>query len=188
MTGVQTCALPIWGGWSQSDVATLETRVDLASDEEVTVYHWFNDGWNYGEEGGHDVLNGHVVTVTHYAADGTEIDSEAVTLPGGGAEDFFGDHRNFYSVIIKATRTEAGEYLIVMNEGGNIGYKGTAVSLEEPAMDYGVFNEYDIMEDGWTDTGDFMGFVNVISYPWVYVQNLGKYVYATDASWFYVPK
>jgi len=117
-----------WGGWSNTDVTTLTTRIELPTADTITVYHWFNDGWNYAN-GGHTVLAGHVLTVTHYNASGATVDSKSVTLPSGGAESFFGDHRQFYSSIITATRAAEGDYLIITNEGGNVGYKGTAVAL-----------------------------------------------------------
>lgn len=58
-------------------------------------------------------------------------------------------------------------------------------------LDYGQFNGYP--QDGdWIDTGDFMGWVNIMHYPWVYVQDLGDYVYdgasESDSGWIYRPK
>lgn len=175
-----------WGGWSADAVTTLTTRVDLASSEEVTVYHWFNDGWNYAD-GGHSVLSGHVLTITQYTAGGTEVASETTTIPSGGAEDFFGDHRMFCSSIITATATAAGDYLIITNEGGNVGYKGTAVALLGGSGGQ-TWNGYDVSPDGWVDTMDWMGMVNVTSDPWIWSLDLGKYVYIVDGSgWVYVP-
>jgi hypothetical protein len=51
----------------------------------------------------------------------------------------------------------------------------------------GVFSDYDLV-DGWVDTGDWMGWVNVDNYPWSYVLDLGVYVYAGGDAWFYVAK
>lgn len=52
----------------------------------------------------------------------------------------------------------------------------------------GVFSDYDLIE-GYVDTGDWMGWVYVVHYPWSYVVDLGSYVYVTDsAGWVYVAK
>jgi hypothetical protein len=178
-----------WANWGADTVATLETRIELAAEEEVTVYHWFNDGWNYAD-GGHNVLAGHNITVTQYTADGTEVSSESAVLSSGGAESFFGDHRQFYSGIIKATRTAPGDYLIIENEGGNIGYKGTAVALLGDTggnTGPGDFSDYELV-DGWVDSGSFMGWVYVESHPWVFPLALDKWIYAGGEGWFFVEK
>ncbi|MEX0332683.1 MAG: hypothetical protein AB3N64_14805 [Puniceicoccaceae bacterium] len=129
-----------WGvshsGWGSSDVSQLDIRIDLATMEEVTVYHWFNDGWLYeGRRGpNHDTLTGHTLTVTHFNAVDAVIGTESVLLTQGGAESYFGDHRIFATATITATATAPGDYLILSNVGANIGYKGTAVSVvPEPA-------------------------------------------------------
>jgi hypothetical protein len=53
--------------------------------------------------------------------------------------------------------------------------------------DYGPFNEYDIV-DGYADTGDWMGMVYVLTYPWVWVVDLQAYVYSGGGNWFNIPK
>jgi hypothetical protein len=174
-----------WGGWSADDVTTLTTRVDLATTDEVTVYHWFNDGWNYAD-GGHNVLSGHVLTVTQYNADGTQVATQSETIPSGGAEGMFGDHRKFCSSIITATATAAGDYLIITNEGGNVGYKGTAVALLGGGS--ATWNGYDVGPDGWVDTGAWMGMVNVTADPWIWSLDLSNYIYVpVDSGWVYIP-
>lgn len=179
-----------WSGWSSSGTASLDTRVDLAAEGTVTVYHWFNDGWNYAD-GGHDTLDGHNLTVTHLNAAGDTIAEESVVLPSGGAEDIFGDHRQFYTAIISATRTAAGDYLLINNTGGNIGYKGTAITVEEsagPETGPGEFSEFELV-DSWLDSGSFMGWVNVEYYPYVWVSHLDDYIYSAEGSgWYYISK
>lgn len=178
-----------WSNWSADSTATLTTRINLASDQEVMVYHWFNDGWNYAD-GGHSTLSGHNLTVTHYDAGGGVVAEESVVLPSGGAEDIFGDHRQFYSAIIKATRTGEGDYLVITNLGGNIGYKGTGVALlgdAEPTMGPGEFSDYELV-DGWVNSGDFMGWVYVGDYPWVRPLALDKYIFASGSGWYYIAK
>jgi hypothetical protein len=174
-----------WGGWSNAETRTLITRVDLASDEEVTVYHWFNDGWDYS---GHESLDGHNLKVTHHAADGSVIAEELAVLPSGGAEALFGDHRQFYSSVIRATRTAAGDYLIIDNTAANVGYKGTAVALEGgggggPAFELtviGDWNQYLEPPLGWVHGHDaawgwslFLGHVHVANFPYLYHPGLG---------------
>ena len=134
-----------WGGWNNTAVEELEVRVNLAADGPVNVVHWFNDGWLYktdvdGTEGNaHTVLDGHEFKVTHYAADGTVIGEIESILPSGGAGqargktgdflNFTRDHRQFYTASVTATRTSAGEYLMLRHRAGNIGYRATAVTL-----------------------------------------------------------
>ncbi|MGC9452365.1 MAG: hypothetical protein ACP5I4_13065 [Oceanipulchritudo sp.] len=178
-----------WGGWSASETVTMTTRIDLVTDEEVTVYHWFNDGWNYAD-GGHDTLTGHNLTVTHYNGSGGVIAEETVTLPSGGAEDIFGDHRQFYASIMTATRTAAGDYLVITNLGANVGYKGTAVALLGGGGEQ-TWNGYPLRPDGYVDTTPWMGFVYAgnAEAKWVWNINLAKWVYVNDDSgWVYLPK
>lgn len=59
------------------------------------------------------------------------------------------------------------------------------------SADYGMFNTYP-RSDFWIDSGDFMGWVNVADYPWVWVNNFQKHVYAAPSDepggWIYAPK
>ncbi|MEX0332685.1 MAG: hypothetical protein AB3N64_14815 [Puniceicoccaceae bacterium] len=182
-----------WGvshsGWASDDESHLVTRVNLASFEEVTIYHWFNDGWAYqGPRGSNHIsLTGMNYTITQYAADGSEIASELFIIEQGGAEDFFGDHRMFATGIIKATATAPGDYLIIENLGGSVGFKGMAVAiLESETPDW---HGYSVDPEGWADTTPWLGWVNVTFDPWIWVVNLGSYNYIGDNSgWVYVPK
>lgn len=53
-----------------------------------------------------------------------------------------------------------------------------------------VWYGYDVDAEGWANTLDWMGWVNVSSDPWISVLNLdGRYVYIPDSTgWAYVPK
>ena len=55
--------------------------------------------------------------------------------------------------------------------------------------DYGMFDGYPLTGD-WADTGDFMGWVNLAAYPWVYIEKLGAYAYAAPSTapegWIYI--
>lgn len=58
-------------------------------------------------------------------------------------------------------------------------------------FDSGMFNGFP--QDGdWIHSGDFMGWVNVRAYPWVYVDSLNSYLYAAPADspegWVYLPR
>ncbi|MEX0324606.1 MAG: glycosyl hydrolase family 28-related protein [Puniceicoccaceae bacterium] len=45
---------------------------------------------------------------------------------------------------------------------------------------------YPVDENGWTDTGNWIGFLNVRDYPWVWVTNSSKYAWFLEASgWIY---
>lgn len=128
-----------WGGWSNSVAAVLETQILLADEAPLRVIHFFNDGWSYGS---HASLDGHHLTITHFGQDGLQKDQFFVSLPSGGAEDLFGDARQFYTALIDISGHAAGDFLLIRNEGGNIGYMGTLVAEGEepppppPAMDY----------------------------------------------------
>lgn len=57
----------------------------------------------------------------------------------------------------------------------------------EPAGD--TWRGYPVRPDGYVDTTPWMGWVYVGADPWIWVVNLGKYVYINDDSgWVYVPK
>jgi hypothetical protein len=52
----------------------------------------------------------------------------------------------------------------------------------------GVFAEYDLI-DGYVNTGDWMGWVEVTYYPWCHVLGIDNWVYAGEPEgWFYVLK
>lgn len=123
-----------WGGWSASEVASLTTQISLQSTDPILISHWFNDGWNYAD-GGHDSLSGHKLTVSLYDAGGTLKQQQVEVLPSGGAEDVFGDHRQFYTALIAVSGHTVGDQLIILNEGGNVGYKGTAVATGSEIVD-----------------------------------------------------
>ncbi|MGC9452097.1 MAG: hypothetical protein ACP5I4_11690 [Oceanipulchritudo sp.] len=102
-----------WTGWDNTTESTLATRVELPDDNTVTVFHWWNDGWNYSSP---SILLGHIINVTLYDAFDTPVDSFEAVYPGG-----------FYTTIVAAARQDPGDYLVIKNTGHNIGYRGTAV-------------------------------------------------------------
>lgn len=52
----------------------------------------------------------------------------------------------------------------------------------------GIFGEYDLI-NGYVNTGDWLGWVEVTNYPYCWVTNLDKYVFVTDpAGWVFVAK
>lgn len=62
----------------------------------------------------------------------------------------------------------------------------------DPADSNGSFFGYPIDENGWADTGDYMGFVYAESAPWVYSYTLARWLYASveagngEGIWFWV--
>ncbi len=58
---------------------------------------------------------------------------------------------------------------------------------EPPPPDYGPFNDYPVV-DFWADTGAWLGWVYLKHYPWVYVFDLGAYVYSGGDAWFFLVK
>ncbi|MGC9452104.1 MAG: hypothetical protein ACP5I4_11725 [Oceanipulchritudo sp.] len=199
-----------WGGWSATEIEEMEVRVDLASEGQINVVHWFNDGWLYstdldGTEGTvHTILEGHEFTVTHHAADGSVMAEVPFVLPSGGAGDAIGktgdylirvrDHRQFYTATMSATRTAPGDYLMLKHRAANIGYRATAITLgNDTPWESGTSPDpwfgYAVDELGWADASPWLDWVNVSLKPWVYVQALGKYSHIQDDSgWVYIPK
>lgn len=173
-----------WGGWAANETVFLLTRINLASAEPLRIFHWFNDGWNYNN---HETLDGHNLAVTHYDSQGNTVDSFTAVLPSGGAEAIFGDHRQFYTAIIDVQATGDGDFLLIQQEGGNIGLKGTAVALAgAPQKDWLGFP---VDDNGWANSGDWLSWLNVTYDPWILIPQLQKYVTISDASgWIYVPK
>lgn len=182
-----------WGvshsGWLPGDVLSiLITRINLASDQEIVIHHWFNDGFKYSSWDTSGLgQDSHTLTVTHYNAQGAIVDEKFTAIPSGGAEDMFGDERMFaYSRII-ATATAPGDFLIIMNAGGNIGFKGTAVSI---GGDFGSTPGWDV-EIGSTTENATLGRVYGYSEEWAYSEtfgiiNYGQYpwFYQKDHGWF----
>ncbi|MCC5806642.1 MAG: hypothetical protein JJU00_09980 [Opitutales bacterium] len=166
-----------WANWNVDTVAEMTTRVDLPDDNPVKVWHFFNDGWDYAGSG-HNAVDGHILTVAHYNASGVVVAEESVTLSGGNATDFYGDNRGFYTAEIVVQRQAEGDYVLIGNTGGNIGYKGTVVELLEADETDPEWAGIPLI-DGWADTGDFMGLV----YP------VGDFVYVWDLQgWLYLPE
>ncbi|MGC9452095.1 MAG: hypothetical protein ACP5I4_11680 [Oceanipulchritudo sp.] len=61
------------------------------------------------------------------------------------------------------------------------------LSFDEQPVDYGPFNDYPI-EDFYADTGAWLGWVYLKHYPWVYVSELGAYVYSGGDAWIFISK
>jgi len=176
-----------WGGFSVSEVATLETQITFPDASPVRVIHWFNDQWPYTTTG-HNLLEGHRLTVTLFDGVGNIKHEEVRVLPGGGAEDVFGDGRQFYTGFIDVTGHAAGDILIIRNEGGNVGFEGAAVAvLDAPPPPPPPSLEY---EAGvWTDDPS-LGWLFGVSDRWVFSPTLGfvleqyPWLYAPAHGWF----
>jgi hypothetical protein len=53
----------------------------------------------------------------------------------------------------------------------------------------GTWYDYEVDENGWANTGDWLGWVNVTYDPWIISASLGVYMYISDDSgWVYIPK
>jgi hypothetical protein len=167
-----------WGGFSDSVVATLDTQITFPDSNAVRIYHFFNDGWNYGT---HVSLDGHHLTITQYSSGGAIKDQFFESLPSGGAEDLFGDGRQFYTAIIDISGQAAGDFILIRNEGANVGYEGTAVARGEeppaPALEYA--------EGTWTQDSTF-GYLYGVSGNWIYSPVM-QFLYEVYP-WVYSPK
>lgn len=199
-----------WGGWSSTDIETLEVKVNLTSDQAVNVAHFFNDGWIYSTDldgtigDFHQTLDGHEFSVKHYDANDGLIAEQQFVLPSGGAQDIVAagpdlgrplikNHKQFYTATITVTPSGAGEYLLLNHRGGNIGYRLTAVTVGndrpwEEGSGTDIWNGYPV-DNGIVDTGGWLGFLYVELDPWIWSYSLGKYTHIPDDSgWVYIPK
>jgi beta-glucanase (GH16 family) len=64
------------------------------------------------------------------------------------------------------------------------------VEAYETEPDLGIFKDY-VAEDGWIDTGNYLGWVYMEYFPWVYSDALGKYLFhdgsGSNTGWFFIP-
>ncbi|MGC9452102.1 MAG: hypothetical protein ACP5I4_11715 [Oceanipulchritudo sp.] len=52
-----------------------------------------------------------------------------------------------------------------------------------------AWNGYPVNNEGWADTGSWLGLINVTNDPWIWIQDLASYAYIQDDSgWVYVAK
>ncbi len=81
-----------------------------------------------------------------------------------------------------------GEIYILTKQDGAI---RKLIGEDEPQSGYGIFEGYP-WSDHWVDTGGFMGWVNVLHYPWSWVDALGGFVHAapsdSPSGWVYRPR
>jgi hypothetical protein len=183
-----------WSGWSNTEEETLETRINLDSTGPVTVYHWWNDGWNYNDP---SILLGHILNVTQYSASGEVVDVFEESFPGG-------NFPTFYATVVEATRQNPGDYLSITNTGHNIGYKGTAVSGEpDVALTFDDlvgasagsgdqlvspwFGAYTPSTDGWILHSEqgwlYTGFVTDMASMVFWSDYLGSFLWSSESVW-----
>jgi hypothetical protein len=148
-----------WSGWDNTIEQTLLTRVDLATSQPVTIYHWWNDGWNYANP---SMLPGQILNVSLYNAADELIDVYEAVYGSG-----------YHTSIIGVTRSAPGDYLLITNTGHNVGYKGTAVAavldsdLSFPQKVSGIERENGWLESPW------LGYFYEINSEWIYHVGLG---------------
>jgi len=169
----------------------------------------------------HPTLEGHEFTVTHHSADGSVVEEVQLILPSGGGTNVPGKaneyaaqfgvqpattdvrpdgkyylidtHIQFYTGSITATRQAEGDYLILRNRGGNVGYRMTLVTLgNDRPWDEGsgdlVLNEWSWLDFSWVyglteewGISTYMGYVYVPFLPYVYQVDLGWLFYASSS-------
>lgn len=54
-----------------------------------------------------------------------------------------------------------------------------------PVKGPGEFGDFDVI-DGYVNTGSWLGWVYVEEYPWCYIVELDKYIYASGSEWFFI--
>lgn len=81
-----------------------------------------------------------------------------------------------------------GEIYILTKQDGRI---RKLTGAGEPPNGYGIFEGY-AWTDKWVDTSEFLGWAWVGDYPWVFLQELEKYIYASPSQrpegWVYLPR
>ena len=55
-----------------------------------------------------------------------------------------------------------------------------------PQGGFGMFEEYPL-SGYWANTGNFLGWINLLHYPWIYIDSLGLYAFAAG-NWIYMPR
>jgi hypothetical protein len=109
-----------------------------------------------------------------YTGEGSSAFSDTKTV----AADLSGI-TNITQMRVQGNTVGAGEYIDLDTVTIE-----TFANAPEPTLWYG----YTFDDQGWADTTPWLGWVNVTDDPWIWVINLGKYIYAGDDSgWAYVP-
>jgi hypothetical protein len=67
-----------------------------------------------------------------------------------------------------------------------------AMVTENPSSGKGVLQEFDADANRWIDTGDWLGWINDIAYPWIYSVGIGTFYISAgpifNGTWIYVPR
>lgn len=109
-----------------------------------------------------------------YTGEGSSAFSDTQTV----AADLSGI-TNITSMRVRGNTVGAGEYIDL----GTVKIE-TFANAPEPTDWYG----YAFDDQGWADTTPWLGWVNVTHDPWIWVVDLGKYIYVGDDSgWAYIP-
>ncbi len=109
-----------------------------------------------------------------YTGEGSSAFSDTKTV----AADLSGI-TNIKSMRVRGNVVAAGEYIDLDTVTIE-----TFANAPEPTIWYG----YTFDDEGWADTTSWLGWVNVTHDPWVWVVDLGKYIYvANDSGWAYIP-
>ncbi len=75
-----------------------------------------------------------------------------------------------------------------------LGYDREEAERLQLMMQSDFWADFPVTEDGWADTGDWMGWVNVQYDPWILVVDLDKYIYmpmdglTEQGGWGYIPR
>lgn len=162
-----------WIGDESGGGATWIFRVEVGADS-LQIWHW----WNHG------LADRQTVTARLFNAAGQVLLEHVVMV-----------HQTTifrqYTSIIDVTGTADGDYLLIEHVGTNVGWRGSAVLAGsdtggpiDPPPPFGRFAGFP-MEDGFADTGDWLGLVFVEPHPWIYSPYLGTW--ALEASgWLYL--
>jgi glucose/arabinose dehydrogenase len=101
---------------------------------------------------------------------------------------------NPYTMVGNTARTDLrigtdhfGDIYILTKQDAKI---RKLVAAGESPEGLGIFEGYP-WTDFWVDTGEFVGWANVLDYPWVWLEGQGKYIYAAPTNapsgWVYWP-
>ncbi|NDV63450.1 tetrathionate reductase family octaheme c-type cytochrome [Puniceicoccales bacterium CK1056] len=71
---------------------------------------------------------------------------------------------------------------------------GSRINFYELGFENAQALQTSMQSDPWVNTGDWMGWINVDADPWIWVMDIGKYIYmpggaiSSDGGWAYAPK
>jgi hypothetical protein len=108
-----------------------------------------------------------------------------------------GRDRDLYAVLVRETRNGETRDLLTRDTANKRSYFNSAFQYipvlalysTASASDEAVWFGYPVDPDGWVDTGDWMGWINVRSDPVIRILSLNNWAYrGDDSGWVWIPR